>query len=185
MIAADRLKGPLRGIARRADPFALYRCLYGARVRAQSTDLRLVDVETDDPLLPRTMGNVPLYLGIPGARVRLRLRDESGAIIVDEHGARKEISVMIGWENGSPERPFAFLGDGSRGGSRELVSSDLVESIVFPVHGRVEIGGAGAVPLLPTDGVLTGLAIDVFSGLPHFALGNASQVVFAKKIPTP
>jgi hypothetical protein len=84
------MKGPLQGIARRADPLALYSRLYRARVLAQSGDLMKVDVEPEDRLLP-LMSNIPLRHGIPGITVSI----SPGAY------------VMIGWENGRPDLPFA------------------------------------------------------------------------------
>lgn len=87
----DRFKGPLQGIARRADPLALYSRLYRARVLAQSENRLKVDVEPEDPLLP-LMSNIPLRHGVPGLTV----------------GVAAGAYVMIGWENGRPDLPFAF-----------------------------------------------------------------------------
>lgn len=44
---------------------------------------------------------------------------------------------------------------------------------------RIDLGDSGLNPL--QDGVLTGQAIDPFTGSPHYALGNASTKVLAKK----
>lgn len=42
--------------------------------------------------------------------------------------------------------------------------------------------GDDAPPLIPADGVVTGQAIDTFTGATFFVLGNASTKVFAKKV---
>jgi hypothetical protein len=43
----------------------------------------------------------------------------------------------------------------------------------------VELGAADLDPV--RDGVVTGQAVDPFTGMPHWMLGNASTVVRAKK----
>ena len=168
---SDRLKGPIQALARRSDPLALYARLYRARVLAQSGDLLRVDVSPEDPLLP-PMSNIPLRHGIPGLTVSMA----PGAIL------------MVGWENSRPDLPFAALwanpttskaanakGTSGSAGSGAVLSVSIGALIV-------ELGTDGATPLLPLDGVLTGRAIDPFTGLPHFALGNASTHVMAKKV---
>lgn len=92
MAQLDRLKGAFGAAAKRADPFLLYRCMYRAKLKAQSTDRLRVDVQPEDPLLP-PMSNIPLRHGIPGLTVSV----SAGAML------------MVGWENGRPDRPFAAL----------------------------------------------------------------------------
>lgn len=164
----DRLKGPLRSIARRADPLALYRCMYSAVLKAQSANLLKVDVQPDDPLLP-PMSNIPLRHGIPGLTVRLA----AGA------------GLLVGWDNGNPTAPFAALwsnpsttnaadagGTMGKGGAVLEVNLSAV---------TVRLGGDATAPLLPIDGVVTGQGNDAYTSLPYWMLGNASTAVFAKK----
>ncbi len=91
-MAGDRFKGALTALARRADPLTLYRAMYRARLVNQSADLLRLDVAPDDPLLP-LMSNVPLRHGIPGLTVSVA----PGAY------------VLVGWDNGKPDAPFAAL----------------------------------------------------------------------------
>lgn len=58
------------------------------------------------------------------------------------------------------------------------LSASLTAAITAAL--KVELGGSG---LSPMDGVVTGQAIDMFSGSTQFALGNASALVLAKKLP--
>lgn len=160
----ERLTGSIRALGRAGDPFALYRAMYGASVKAQSVDLRLVDVEPDDPLLPM-MSNIPLYLPIAGVSVALNLPVEA-----------PWVRCLVGWENGKPDRPFCLLCS---------VPPEQVKWIslgVRPAVGRINLGSAQPGDLLPVlDGVLTGRSIDPFTGLTHAMLGNASAFVMAKK----
>jgi len=158
----DRLKGPLKKLARHADPLFFFRSLYRARVIGQSSDRRLVDVVPEDDRLP-TMTSVPLRSGVPGMTVKLRLHDSFGTAI--------PVTVLVGWENASPTRPFAALWE-------HMMAPDCIERISVPVHAIIEIGGTDLDPL--RDGVLTGQSIDPFTSLPHWQLGNASPTVLAK-----
>ncbi len=157
-------------MARRADPLLLYRCFYRARVVAQSADHLRVDVipEGEDGLLP-PMSNVPLRHGIPG-------------LTVDVGGGAY---VLVGWENGKPDRPFAGLwanpsskdagdagGPDAQGGG---VNSVVLNAAV------IRLGGSTLTLLPSINGVVTGEAIDAFTGLKQWQLGNASQHVLAKK----
>lgn len=101
------------------------------------------------------MSGLPLQAGVPGLTVQVL------------PGAR----VLVAFDNGDPALPVALLWDQ---GAHVLRVS---------VHGlKVELGAEN---LTPADGVLTGLAIDMFTGSPHVALGNASLAVFASKPPVP
>jgi hypothetical protein len=166
-VASDRLTGPLRAIARRADPRAPYLALYRAKLVAQSADLGRVDVvpEDDDGLLP-PMSNIPLRHGLPGASVQLT----PGA------------SLLVGWENGKPNRPFAALWAGPRiKGERDGNIGEgggQVQSIILNAL-LIAFGGANLVPVV--NGVLTGESIDPYTGMQHWMLGNGSQTVLAVK----
>lgn len=169
MASSDRLTGPLRAIARRADPLLPFRSLYRARLVSQSGDLARVDVipEETDGLLP-PMSNVPLRTGTPGVSARVR----PGAYL------------LVGWENGKPSRPFAALwsSPSTTGGSDALGDSgggggDVLE-LVLNAEATITMGANQLVP--PLNGVLTGESIDVFTGKPHWSLGNASMTVLAK-----
>jgi hypothetical protein len=167
----DRLTGPLRNIARHADPLAPYRCLYRAKVLAQSADGLRVDVQPEDSgdLLP-LMSNIPLRHGLPGVTVTI----VPGAYL------------LIGWENGRPNRPFAALwanpssaGAGDARGDSGTGGGLVLDMVINPLFLRL---CGGTLDLLPgVQGVLTGESVDPFTGLPHWMLGNASLRVLAKK----
>lgn len=101
------------------------------------------------------MSGLPLQAGIPGLFVKVL------------PGAR----VFVAFENGDPAKPVACLWD-----QGAHVLSVSITGL------KVELGGQG---LLPTDGVVTGLAVDTFTGSTQFALGNVSAAVLASKIPVP
>jgi hypothetical protein len=126
----DRFKGPLLGLTK-SDPLGRYSRMYRARVLAQSDNRLKVDVEPEDTLLP-LMSNIPLRHGVPGLTV----------------GVAAGAYVMIGWENGRPDLPFAFnwanpseagagdaRGDSGKGGGSVL---DLAI-----VAGLLELGKRG------------------------------------------
>jgi hypothetical protein len=115
----DRFAGPLLGLARIADPLRLYRAQYRARVVGQSADWLRVDVRPDDELLP-VMSNIYLHHGVPGLRVKLRLRDTP------------PIFVTVSWLDGSPTKPFAAIW--------APMSPDNVEALAFPTRERLDLG---------------------------------------------
>lgn len=166
----DRLKGPLRGFARAADPLARYRCMYPAKLRSQSADKLRVDVEPDDKALP-SMSNIPLRHGIPGLTVSVA----PGAYL------------LVGWGGGSPTDPFAALW--SNPSTAEAPNAAGVNGGIGTVLGvwlggqLVYLGTDGVTKLIPViDGVMTGQSIDILTGLPQFAVGNGSLHVMAKKV---
>jgi hypothetical protein len=147
----DPMKRGLFGVARAAHPALDYGALYRAVVLAQSGDRATVDVKPDDSRLP-LMSQIPLKLSIPGATVKIA----AGA------------GVLIGWENGNPQHPQAFLFDK---GATALVLSMAAE--------RLELGGEGLVPLL--EQVVIGKTPCQFTGAPHAAMSPLSARVFAKE----
>lgn len=97
------------------------------------------------------MSALPLQVGLPAATVDFA----AGA------------HVRVAFENRDPSKPFI---DGwAHGASASRVS--------LPA-GKVELGGED---LLPVNGVVHGLGVDAFTGLPYWMLGNASRTVMAKK----
>jgi hypothetical protein len=111
----DRLKASLFALMRAASPRSEYGCLYLGRVVAQSADLRIVDVVPDDQRLP-TMGGIELR-GEPGDTVDLR-DPVTGSV-------PEGVSVLVGWENGDPSKPFSCLW---RGGvpQRRTLSAEVL-----------------------------------------------------------
>jgi hypothetical protein len=84
------LKGGFRALAR--DPLAIYANLYRAKVVRQLGNLQRVDVVPTDRRLP-PMANIPLKVGVPGVEVK----------ILPGH------FVLVGWENGQPDKPYATI----------------------------------------------------------------------------
>jgi hypothetical protein len=97
------------------------------------------------------MAALPIQVGIPGAIVQIK------------SGAR----MLVAFENGDPAKPIALTWQAADAGRVSLVA-DLVE-----------LGGEGLTPI--KDGVVQGLAVDPFTGLQQWQLGNTSTVVTAKK----
>jgi hypothetical protein len=158
----DRLLGAFQSIARGADPRLPYRTLYGAVVESQAPlpSLTVSVRPDDDRLLPR-MVDIPLRTGVPGVDVVLKI-------------GGKPIKVLVGWEDGRPDRPYAALWPSGR----ENAQRDSIERVI--IRGlTVELGDEGLDPI--RDGVVTGQAIDSFTGMPQWMLGNASTTVLAKK----
>jgi hypothetical protein len=169
--ASDRLTGPLRAIARRADPLAPYRAMYRAKVVAQSGDHLRVDVIPEDTggLLP-PMSQIPLRHGIPGITVQVG----GGAY------------VLVGWENGRPNRPFAGLwanpsgtGESDARGDSGAGGGAVVGVVLNGLF--IRLGGKELELLPAVHGVLTGQDVDPFTGMQHWMLGNGSTKVMAKK----
>jgi len=76
--------------------------------------------------------------------------------------------VLVGWEGGDPQRPHAVLWEAGA----TVLSLKVTAS-------QIMLGGADLAALL--DGVLTGRAVDPFTGLTHAQLGNSSGTVLAKR----
>lgn len=88
-MSLDRLKAAAKSL-QALDPLHLYRCLYRAKVIAQAggtVDARPIDSRVPD------MAGIPLRHGIPGLTVQVQ----------------PGCTVMVGWEDGKPDRPFAAL----------------------------------------------------------------------------
>lgn len=109
-VASDRLKGGFAALAR--DPLDLYRNLYRARVVRQLGNLQRVDVEPTDPRLP-PMSNIPLRVGVPGLEAQ----------ILPGH------FVMVGWENGHPDKPFATMWAPGESGTKPVATTIHASSL--------------------------------------------------------
>jgi hypothetical protein len=167
MSALDRVKASFVALARGAHPTIDYLTLYRGRVLKQHDNLARVDVQPEDRRLP-PMANIPLRTGVPGVDVRLRLQDEAG----QSNGAAP--LVLVGWENGRPDRPYAALwAAGVPGVARSQIAALIIRGV------KVELGDADLAPI--QDGVVTGQGKDPYTGLPYWMLGNSSAVVGAKK----
>jgi hypothetical protein len=148
----DRLKRSFFGAVKAAAPRLDYYTSYRARViHHDPKSPDVVDVAPDDPRLP-SMGGIPLRLGLPGARVLLN----------------PGTHVYIAWSGGDPAEPYAFLSD----------TDDQAISITI-VADTIELGGKGLDPI--QTGALNGQAVDPYTGLQHWQLGNTSSVVRVKK----
>lgn len=154
----DRLLAAFHALVKSAFPRIDYYTTYRARVVSQSssdpkdpTKGDLLDVVPDDPRLP-SMGGIPFRQGIPGTRVQIK---DGGY-------------VYVGWSGGDPSQPFCCLQD---------VDSAAVQITI--VADVIELGGKGLDPVM--DGIVTGRAIDSFTGLQQWQLGNVSAHVRAKK----
>lgn len=88
----DRAAGAWIALQNLQDPAGLYSRMYRAKVVAQDDDTDEVDVRPDDPSLP-DMSKLPLRHGIPALRVSVELGSY----------------VLVGWDDGRPDHPFAGL----------------------------------------------------------------------------
>jgi hypothetical protein len=147
----DRVLGAFHSIARGAIPDLDYKGTFPAMLLKQHSNRRRVDVAPVDPRLPR-MVDIPLKVGVPGVEV----------VISPGH------LVLVGWENGRPDRPYATLWDPGTNGT---------ERITFHAD-KIELGGTNLQPLM--DGVVLGRAPCQFTGAPHHVTGGTSLVVLAK-----
>jgi hypothetical protein len=147
----DRLKRAFYAMFKASVPRLDYYALYSAKVISQAGDL--FDLQPDDPRIP-SMGGVPIRHGLPGVTIRIP----------------RDSTLLVGWENGDPSRPFCALWQGGETNATRITI----------IAQTIELGGSGLDPI--RTGVLNGEAIDPFTGAQHFALGNASQHVRAKKV---
>jgi hypothetical protein len=154
-------------LAAPADALLRYRCMYRAKVVSQNSDLLRVGLKPEEALLP-SMANVPLRTGIPGLTAKV----SAGAI------------VLVGWENGKPNRPFAAMwaspsgrGEGNARGDSGEGGGAVVKLTL--VADTTELGGKDLNPI--TEGALNATITDNAVGLPHWMLGNGSSKVFVKK----
>lgn len=155
-MALDRLKAAFVALARGAQPTIDYLAQYRVKVLKQHDNLRRVDLQPEDTRLP-PMSNIPLRVGVPGLDV---------TIAPGEY-------LLLGWENGRPDRPYASLWEPGTQGTTPLK---------LTLHANViELGGGGLTP--PVDGVVRGETPCQFTGAPHFASGRTSLAVMAKAGP--
>jgi hypothetical protein len=148
----DRLKGAFTALAGPV-PTALYQNLYRARVLKQHANLKRLDLQADAVEIP-PLSNIPLRIGVPGL----------DATLAPGH------SLLLGWENGQPDRPYASLWEPGTLGTTPLK---------LTYYGNfIELGGV-TTPIV--DGVVTGQGSDPYTGMPYWMLGNSSAVVGAKK----
>lgn len=87
------LKNPFAQLVKSAVPRLDWFALYRGKVLGQAGNT--VDVQPDDARLP-AMSKVPLRHGLPGVSVTVQ----------------PGTSILVGWENGDPSRPYACLWEG-------------------------------------------------------------------------
>lgn len=148
---ADRTLAAWSGMQDAQDPMGMYARTYRARVVAQADDSDLVDVRPDDPRLP-DMAKIPLRHGVPGLRVQVAMGSY----------------LLVGWDNGRPDMPFAALWNPDVHAIKVSVVTDLLN-----------LGSRMLLP--PVNGVCLASAVEPVTGLPGFALGWSSLTVMAKK----
>jgi hypothetical protein len=127
--ALDRVAGALIGLARGADPASFYRGRYRAKVVKVHGNRKRVDVQPEDRDLLPPMSNIPLKVGIPGA----------DPLLVPGH------IVLVGWENGRPDRPEASSWDAGSGTTGTIPAelallADLLELGMRGCTERVYLG---------------------------------------------
>lgn len=88
----DREAGAWQDLQELQDPMGPYARMYRAKVISQNDDTDELDLRPDNPLLP-DMAKIPLRHGFPGLRVSVA----------------KGSYVLVGWDDGRPDRPFAGL----------------------------------------------------------------------------
>jgi hypothetical protein len=153
MAVVARLLDAFRKVARGAVPDIDYKTTYRARVVKQHPNRRRLDVVPTDPRLP-SMTNIPLKVGVPGLEV----------VLVAGH------FVLVGWENGRPDHPYATLWDA---GEQGTTPTKLI------LHAAsIELGGKNLIPLM--DSVVLGRTPCQFTGAPHHVAGAVSTKVLAK-----
>jgi hypothetical protein len=145
------MKKALFALVRASQPTVAYHGHYSAKVVVQSPDRMTVDLQPDDLRLP-SMAKVPIKLGIPGATVVVAAGD----------------SMLIGWENGDPQRAYASL----------FPTGDKMYTLSITAD-KIELGGEGLRALL--DQAVIGATKCQFTGAPHAALGPLSSKVFLKE----
>ena len=152
MVFNDRLKRAFYALFKASVPRLDYFALYSAKVVTQGSAPNALDLQPDDSRIP-PMGGVPIRHGLPGVSIHVT----TGS------------TVLVGWENGDPSRPFCALWQGAE---------DTAARITV-VAQTVELGGSSLDPI--QMGALNGQAVDPYTGLQHWQLGNASQTVMVKK----
>ncbi len=107
----DRIKAAFLAFFRSLFPRISYLAYYPGTVEKQSSDLAFVDVTPDDRVNLPGCPNVPLRLGVPGATAQL------------QQGTR----VLLGFDAGDPQRPFAFLFDPSSVTIKLTIQANAIE----------------------------------------------------------
>ncbi len=82
------LAGFIEQVMGRVDRFAFYPCV----VVSQNAD-GTVELKPDAPRFGAGLSRVPIRLGLPGVTVKVK----------------QQARVMLGWEAGDPQRPFASI----------------------------------------------------------------------------
>jgi hypothetical protein len=149
--AADAMKKALFSLIRASQPTIAYHGFYSAKVVVQSGDRKTVDLQPDDTRLP-PMAQVPIKLGIPGSTVVVPAGD----------------TMLIGWENGDPQRAYACL----------FPTGDTLKVLSITAE-KIELGGQDLIALL--EQVVIGKTPCQFTGAPHAVGGSLSSRVFAKE----
>lgn len=103
----DRIKGALLSLARGATPGIDHYALYRAKVVKQTG--QKFDVKPDDTRLA-TITDVPLRNGIPGLTVEVA----TGSY------------VLLGWENGDPQRRYVALWEGGETVTKAVINGTTV-----------------------------------------------------------
>lgn len=148
----DRMKQSLFALIRAALPRVDYYALYYGKVVSWHTD-QTVDVQPNDPKLPSISG--------------VLLRTPAG--FVWDVNPATETSVLVGWENGDPARPFALCAFtpgahvrqivvnaddivlGGTAGAQKTVLGDVMRQILATIstHAHPPIPSGGG-PVLPS-----------------------------------
>lgn len=97
----DRMKASLFALVRAALPRVDYYAMYRGKVVTWHEADQTVDITPNDAKIP-TMSGVPFRHGLPGVTARIG----TGT------------SVLVGWENGDPQFPFACLWSGGESVAR-------------------------------------------------------------------
>jgi hypothetical protein len=170
---SDRLKDAWLRLTRSALPLIDYYTTYRAKVVAQSADLKTLDVQPDDARLPG-MSGIQLKLGEAAISIQL---DLSVACF-----------VQVGFEGGSPSRPFLASFEAGAKLTKIVTPAGTVEmdfsscnllgdgtGAITIKGGKVQIGGnSGTNPL---DLALNAQTIDPYSGSTLQAVGNTKTYI--------
>jgi hypothetical protein len=156
-VSADRNHAAWLSLQNLQDPFGMYARTFRAKVVAQSDDSETVDLRPDDPALP-DMAKINLRHGIPGLRIWVALGSY----------------LLVGWDDGRPDRPFAALWNRDT----HVLKMSLVND-------ELHLGGRDAVEALVHGTSYRQSEDDLFSGLLSglSALATASQGPYMPLLP--
>lgn len=96
--------------------------------------------------------------------------------------------VLVDISDGAIEGFPAIVGVEDSGGFPERAGDTrvvMVSSVPVEITAPTVTLGPHPEQMTPTDVFVHGQGVDPFTGAPYFALGNCSNVVFAKKVGTP